>query len=337
MHRETTWMLLVALLAAVILVPASLGLLKIPAFLLDEEFVSGNMLIVGDIMLGREVERKMVRSGSDFPFVGTVDMLKGATIALGNFEAAIPRTHVETPDFNFSLSVKKEFGEVLASAGFDVVSLANNHANDFGRDDLDHTREVLTKAGIVTFGDPGYVNEFTTTVVAVGSTNVGLIGLHAVDKEIATSSITEAFRTVNDVSDVQIAYVHWGTEYTPLHNAYQQQLAHELIDAGIDAVVGHHPHVVQDIELYDEKPIFYSLGNFIFDQYFSQAVQEGLMLRLIFIENSIDYELIPISSVATSTQPFPLQDEAKAQFLKELSLRSGLGEQLSSGWVRAPR
>lgn len=337
MHKETTWMLLIALAAAAVLVPVSLGFLRIPAFLLEEAFVSGNMIIVGDVMLGREVERKMVQHGSDFPFVGTQAILKEATITLGNFEAAIPKTHVETPDFNFVLSVKKEFAEALKTAGFDVVSLANNHANDFGRDDLEHTRMVLGSAGVVPFGDPGRVDEFTTTVVTVGTTKVGLIGLHAVDREIATSSIQLAFNAIEQTSDIQIAYVHWGTEYKPLHNAYQQKLAYELIDAGIDAVIGHHPHVVQDVAFYEGKPVFYSLGNFIFDQYFSDAVQEGLMLNLSFETDGATYELIPVSSKATSSQPYPLSGEEKTAFLHELSLRSGLGNELISGQIHVPR
>jgi hypothetical protein len=115
-------------------------------------------------------------------------------------------------------------------------------------------------------------------------------------------------RTLTKKSDMQIAYVHWGTEYELAHNAAQETLAHVLIDAGADAVIGHHPHVVQDVAFYKDKPIFYSLGNFIFDQYWDTDVQTGLGVRMTIDDGSIAYEAIPFTTAGSRVQPTIMQD-----------------------------
>ena len=89
---------------------------------------------------------------------------------------------------------------------------------------------------------------------------------------------------------------HWGEEYSAQFNRLQQELAHGFIDAGADAVIGHHPHVAQGMEVYKNKPIFYSLGNFVFDQYFSAETQTGLAVEFIFNGQGLDYKLHPFAS-----------------------------------------
>jgi poly-gamma-glutamate synthesis protein (capsule biosynthesis protein) len=118
-------------------------------------------------------------------------------------------------------------------------------------------------------------------------------------------------------------YVHWGNEYELKHSEQQEALAHYVIDSGIDAVIGHHPHVVQDIEIYNGKPIFYSLGNFIFDQYFSGDVQTGLVVKVYIQKDTITYTLVPISSIGRASQPYIMPIEQKTTFL---SMLAGTGE-----------
>ncbi len=98
----------------------------------------------------------------------------------------------------------------------------------------------------------------------------------------------ETVRDLASSSDYVVVNIHWGIEYQSKHGQIQQDLAHKLVDAGADAIIGHHPHVVQGSEVYKGKPIFYSLGNFIFDQYFSVETQRGLAVGLSFSENSIE-------------------------------------------------
>ena len=117
-----------------------------------------------------------------------------------------------------------------------------------------------------------------------------------------------------------IAVLHWGKEYQPKSSKSQKDLAHKAIKAGADLVVGSHPHVVQEVEKYQDKLIFYSLGNFIFDQYFSEATQQGLALKIELTSQKVIYNLLPIES--QKSQPFLMAPEKRTDFLKNLAVKS---------------
>ena len=106
-------------------------------------------------------------------------------------------------------------------------------------------------------------------------------------------------------------------------------------DRGADAIIGHHPHVVQDIQVYQGVPVFYSLGNFVFDQYFSSAVQEGLLLKLTLTEAGANYELIPTTSIGSRSRPQLMSPYEREHFLTGLATRSApkLRTQIHSGYL----
>ena len=137
-----------------------------------------------------------------------------------------------------------------------------------------------------------------------------------------SSTTFDFMEVVSKKSDMQIVYIHWGDEYEPVHNLEQEQLAKRLIDLGADAIIGHHPHVIQDIGLYKGAPIFYSLGNFIFDQYFSDEVQVGLAVELKIVNNSISYHLIPFDSTNTPGSPRVMSVDKKIQLFQTLAEKS---------------
>ena len=121
-----------------------------------------------------------------------------------------------------------------------------------------------------------------------------------------------------------IVNIHWGAEYQELSNDHQRDLARELIDAGADAIIGHHPHVVEEIEVYKDKPIFYSLGNFVFDQYFSIPTQQGLAVGVVLGADATSVYVFPIESENSQVRLMP---PSKAeQFMRRLIDRSRLGE-----------
>lgn len=281
-----------------------------------------DLILVGDVLLARDVERKMVEYGADYPFSHVRDHL-AAAVVVGNFEASVPKVHIPTPDFAMQFSVMRENLSALHEAGFTHVSLANNHADDFGAEGYYETRRALTTAGISSFGIPYVLATSSVAVVTAGETRVALIGIYAVDIAPSSEMIIKTMQYASKVSDVQIAYVHWGDEYQSVHNAVQEQLARALIDAGADMVVGHHPHVVQDIELYRDALIFYSLGNFVFDQYFNREVQQGLLLALTFRDGgSISVDLTPVSSELSRTAPRVLSGFERDRFLVKLGIIS---------------
>jgi poly-gamma-glutamate synthesis protein (capsule biosynthesis protein) len=133
--------------------------------------------------------------------------------------------------------------------------------------------------------------------------------------------------SLEESSDVQIAFIHWGDEYVRVHNAEQQALAHALVDHGIDAVIGHHPHVMQDVEKYGGVPIFYSLGNLVFDQYFSDDVQEGYMLSLSISKRDITYTLHPYESRTHRSSPRLMEGDTRTDVLYELLTKNYFTEE----------
>jgi poly-gamma-glutamate synthesis protein (capsule biosynthesis protein) len=105
--------------------------------------------------------------------------------------------------------------------------------------------------------------------------------------------------------------MHWGTEYQHVNGRLQAEMAHKLIDAGADVIIGHHPHVIQGIEVYQGKPIFYSLGNFVFDQYFSEDTQRGLAIGLVLDKDGIEASIFPLRSSASQVSLADEKEKAK--------------------------
>ncbi|MFH2018657.1 MAG: CapA family protein, partial [bacterium] len=136
-----------------------------------------------------------------------------------------------------------------------------------------------------------------------------------------TKSIVEK---IKPKSDFIIANVHWGQEYQKTSNSLQRKLARELIDLGVDAIIGHHPHVVQEMEIYKNRPIFYSLGNFVFDQYFSEATQQELGVGLVFRDKSISAYVFPLQSVKSQISQMNYANAIK--FTSDWTAKSRLGD-----------
>ena len=253
------------------------------------------LLFTGDIMMGRAVEIRMEGRGSNYPFLGTQALLTKPDLTIGNFEAASPNVHVRTPSMGMQLSAKQSSFIVLADNGFDILGLANNHTFDFGADGFLNTKDSCRDAELVCVGHPNVPQERVVTQKGV---RIGLLALNDISVPLDVTAAKAALVRLEHESDIQIAYMHWGEEYEPIHTPRQESIAHSLIESGADVIVGMHPHIVQDIEIYNGRAIFYSLGNFVFDQDFSRETQEGLLLELTVSEKDITFTLIPITSVA---------------------------------------
>ena len=293
-----------------------------------------SILFLGDVLLARDVERHQQRYGYAYPFAG----LRFSDVApepyvFANFEAAIPQVHQPTPNMSTRFSVAPTALPALRAAGVSHVSLANNHSFDFGSDGYQHTRDMLAQNGITPFGHPSDLSAADVQYIALSSgQTVGVVGINAVFTTVSAQTLQTLMESVESRSDLQIAYIHWGTEYRTQHDETQQKLASMLVGAGFDLIIGHHPHVVQDIDLIAGVPVVYSLGNHIFDQYFSTAVQEGLMVSLQATE-SFTLTLHPVTSVASRAQPQVQDATARADFLVEVARRShpALRDQILAG------
>lgn len=283
---------------------------------------SSSILFTGDILLSRKVERYMRTEGIDYPFRGTRSLFSNKTAVVINFEAAIPFVHKPTPDFITQFSVATSVLPILSEIGITHASLANNHSVDFGRTGYDNTWRTLQDVAVIPFGDSDNISSSSITVIELGRYKIGLLGVHSVFAMPNQSDLVLQLAELTKISDVQIAYVHWGIEYQLHHSLAQENLARILIAAGIDSIIGHHPHVTQDIQLINGVPVFYSLGNFIFDQYFSNAVRESYVLDFSISEQSLVYNLLPVSSLNKQSQPTLMSEGAKQNFLDRVAARS---------------
>jgi len=284
-----------------------------------EEKEKDKVYFFGDIMLGRDVERKMNQAGLNHPFEGF--SIASSSYAVANFESAIPEVHVPTANNTFRFSTPKSSLQPLKLAGFTHLGLANNHTFDFGLSGYNQTVSNVWDSGLVPFGHPSVVAQPSYTLLKVSDTTVGILAIHTLYGQPTKDSLATVFETMKSESDLQVAYVHWGEEYVDTPSQKERDFSKILADLGIDIIIGHHPHVVQSIEMVGDAIVFYSLGNFIFDQYFSIPVQQGLVLKLVIGDEGY-LELLPVSSVDTRNQPHEMNEQNKATFLNYLSLIS---------------
>jgi poly-gamma-glutamate synthesis protein (capsule biosynthesis protein) len=277
----------------------------------------------GDIMLGRFVETLGRRHGTAYFTEHFSTLLGSSTAVVANFESAVANPHIQTESGGMRFSTTIELLSVLSQLSVTHASLANNHALDYGTDGYQGARRALTSVGIEPFGHSVLLSTSSLVYIPYGSTTVAVLGIHTlfapVDATIVKALIAEAKNRAQFV----VAYVHWGDEYVLVHNKAQETLAQTLAEAGVDLVIGHHPHVVQDIDMVDGTPVIYSLGNFIFDQYFSADVKTGLLVGLTLEADTFTLTLHPHEQCAPSV-PCPLEGTAETVFLTALAERSGV-------------
>ncbi len=272
-----------------------------------------SILAVGDIMLGRYVQTLMEKNGEDYPFAKIGDLFDSHDVVLANLEGPI-QDGPRTPDDSLVFRFPEYTAPLLARQGITHVSLANNHTLNQGQAGLDNTRSVLAQNRISFFGDPVQDGEQVLAEEIEGMP-ITWIGANAAVRSLDADAITREIQK-NSNGNV-IVFVHWGNEYVHTPSSLQRELAHEWVDAGADVVIGHHPHVIQTVELYNDHMIFYSLGNFIFDQYFSRDTQEMLAVNLLLEEETVTAKLIPLTS--TRSQPQIADETQKNEILKKIA------------------
>ncbi len=260
----------------------------------DWEIPPTTVVVTGDVMLGRTVESLSLSHGFDYPFAYTKDIFADADAVFANLEGPIPLSHEKTPAYSFRFSFLPESIRALKNSGVSVVTLANNHTLDFDEEGYANTVAELKKNGIASVGHPTRMNESLTFEKSISGREVRFVGLNDTYAPIDIKKATELIQRLKKDGAFIIVAVHWGEEYKNVSNERQQTLGRALIDAGADVVVGHHPHVVEEVERYHGKPIFYSLGNFVFDQYFSEETQQGLAVKIAIGDKEVSYELIPV-------------------------------------------
>jgi len=202
-----------------------------------------------------------VRPG--FPFTDVRNRLRSADLAVGNLECVISAT-AQRQSHNTPLLAPVESAAVLVDAGFDVMGVANNHVFDFGDEGFRDTLRELDRAGLAYVGESIDRRRPDRLVVRdVHAVRVGLLAwyVRGLDQDKTRATVLEADRNV----DVLVVFLHWGVEGVARVLAGQRRLAHDLVDAGADIVVGAHAHVLQEQEWYRDRLIAFGLGNFVFN------------------------------------------------------------------------
>jgi poly-gamma-glutamate synthesis protein (capsule biosynthesis protein) len=269
-------------------------------------------------MLSREIDKVMNKNNDWwYPFLKMADFLRGADITFGNLEGPISKNGTRVDNI-YSFEADPRSVEGLSYSGFDVLSVANNHIWDYGAEAFADTLKILKDNGISYIGGGSsyeeahqpIVKEVKGTKVAyLGYTNLlpPFLGLKNSKPAVAfpgKDQIIFDVQKAKTLADVVIVSFHWGDEYSTYHNSFQKNLAHITIDAGADLVVGHHPHVVQEVERYNGGYIAYSLGNFVFDQNFSEDTKSGLLLTVVIKNKKIDEIKEQKIGFTSSYQPF---------------------------------
>jgi poly-gamma-glutamate synthesis protein (capsule biosynthesis protein) len=246
------------------------------------------ILFVGDMQFDRAIRSVGIEQGGDYLFSCVDGLVSSADLVVGNLEGPITQNDSvsegsivgSAPNYVFTFPTST--AQLLARHHVGVVDLGNNHITNFGEAGILSTRAFLTQAGVAYFGGVG--GDEPVARKEVNGMSFSFVSYN----EFGGSSpavIAQEVAAEHAAGTVVVVFAHWGVEYNNGFTAWQQAAAHEFVDAGADAVVGAHPHVVEPNETYKGKPIYYSLGNFIFDQYFSKEVEHGLALELNFSPN----------------------------------------------------
>jgi len=248
------------------------------------------LAFVGDVMLA-DGPGRLIAQGRD-PFAHVAQRLRQADVRIANLECVVA-TRGRALDKPWTFRAHPRVLPVL-QRHVDVVSLANNHSGDFGREAFTEMLGLLERAGLPQVGGGRNLRAaHRPHVIERHGVRIALLGFneffprhfeagtdHAGVAWSEDEQVLEGIRRARDELgvDVVIPFMHWGTEGEERANDRQRELARRMIDAGADAVVGAHPHVVQDTEVHRGKPIIYSLGNFVFDGFDSLATRTGWML-----------------------------------------------------------
>lgn len=287
------------------------------------------MLFVGDIMLDRYVRQKIVRDGFEDILMDVKDTLLDPSIdlSIANLEGTVstekPRKlYKDNTMFRFD----PEHVKHLLEYGFDMVSLANNHSRDFGRESFDETKTQLDAIGLPFFGN--YWNEDPLSITReVNGHKLAWVGYHQLVAQNRELVVIEIQRLKTEGYFVMV-FPHWGIEYSLLSSIAQRDDAHVFIDAGADLIIGAHPHVIEPFEIYNGKLIAYSLGNFIFDQVAANT-RDGLMLKVNLTSEDLVFEMIPVN--IENVHLSLMEEEEKLKLFERLAKTSEVDDSTREG------
>jgi poly-gamma-glutamate synthesis protein (capsule biosynthesis protein) len=300
------------------------------------------VVALGDMYPGGRAVPFIEKYGCDYLFGPTKDILKDGDIVIANLESPLTERKDIFMEKEYILKADPKTAEGMKNASIDVVTLANNHIMDFGISGLKDTKEALDGHGILYTGAGDDLREARRPVLfEVKGVKIAVLAYsNTYPKEfnakIGSPGTAPGFakhvrkdvRGARTRADIIIVSFHWGEERLKSPKDYQVRLAHIAIESGAQLVIGHHPHVIQGIEVYKGGLIFYSLGNFVFG-FYSPPDTEGMIAKVVFEEREDGYRpksarVIPldVDNKRVKFQATPLEGEMAAEKLKDIEQRS---------------
>lgn len=254
-----------------------------------------HVIAAGDILLDRGVSEYLEENGYDYPYAGIKEEIIKGDIAIANLECPLTDSGnavLKRPELVFKGS--KLNGTALKRSGFDLLNLANNHTMDQGREGLTNTIKLLESSGIRTLGAGMTRSEARKPVfIEKGRKRIGFLGycdfppegyIYDEDKaDVARAdmkSLSKEVKAAREQCDFLVVSFHWGKEFDFYPGDRQREMAHAAVENGADLIIGHHPHVLQGVEEYKGKLIFYSLGNFVFDRQLPKGTDESVIIDI---------------------------------------------------------
>lgn len=287
---------------------------------IDDEIT---FMLGGDMMFDRYVDYSF-REEKIFDVMKNLGerFFWGTDIAMVNLEGPISATAI-TPDNtanNLIFNFPPKTPDVLDWLHINAVSLANNHTNNAGSSGLENTKKMLGEKNITYIGQQSELNDNSVRRFQSGNQKISVITINLLETE---DELIPIIQKEKQDGNFVVIFSHWGNEYEKTHSQSQEKTAHSWIDAGADLIIGSHPHVVQDAEIYQSKVIFYSLGNLLFDQMFSSETQRGLVLAGRVRNNQLE-EIVILPTVQKNLKPQLLSGSEKTDLITKFRKNLGL-------------
>lgn len=274
-------------------------------------------------------------NGADYFFKNARPYFEDDDLTIINLEGTLTDSTARV-EKEYNMKGKPEYTAIMTGSSVEFCSLGNNHTYDYGEEGLSDTKSALVSAGIrYAYNDDSCIYE-TAEGIKIGLVSVSLVSQGADREQIIFDEVAEM--AANPEISLIIACPHWGEERVYQADSYQTQIAHRLIDAGADLIIGNHSHVLQTVELYKGKVILYSLGNFCFGGNKNPTDKQSAIYRQTFtfedgeLKDGLDARIIPfvLSSHSDYNDYCPIQaDASKASIIENLRLRSALYSELT--------
>ncbi|OHB14361.1 MAG: hypothetical protein A2431_00730 [Candidatus Zambryskibacteria bacterium RIFOXYC1_FULL_39_10] len=253
-----------------------LAILFVSFFLYEKREVK--ILFVGDMNFDRYIRKVGENKGEDYIFSCISNFLNDSDLVVGNLEGPITNNPsvslgsvIDTPN-NYTFTFPPNTAKLLAKNNIKLVNLGNNHIGNFGNEGIVSTKKYLNDAGV------NYIINDKIYRVKIGEKNVSFVSYNEFGGDVA-EKVAQKIKIEKESGQIVFVYTHWGDEYVEPPKRVKD-IAKMFARAGADLIVGSHPHVILSSEKIGDTFVYYSLGNFIFDQYWNKEVSTGLVLEM---------------------------------------------------------